>query len=142
MIAHLEEQISLEDGSINEMYPCALQNDILHYGDILKTQDRDKIIIAMGKEVNGLIDMLQVVPRSSLPDGIKPLPAIWAFKRKHLPDWTIQKHKARLNAHGGKQKHRVNYWETYATVINWSTICLTLILSILHGFKSRQVDFV
>ena len=59
-----------------------------------------------------------------------------------MPDWTIQKYKARINAHGGKQKHGVNYWETYAPVVNWTTVHLTLILSILHGFKSRQVDFV
>jgi hypothetical protein len=53
--------------------------------------------------------MLQVIPRSFLPEGVKLLPAIWAFKRKRLPDWSIQKYKARLNVHGGKQKHRVNY---------------------------------
>jgi hypothetical protein len=44
--------------------------------------------------------------------------------------------------HGGKQQHGVNYWVTYTPVVNWSTVQLTMILSILKGFKCRQVDFV
>jgi hypothetical protein len=57
-----------------------VQNDILPYSEMLKAHDRDKFVVAMDKEVDGLRDMLQVVPRSSLPDGVKPLLAIWAFK--------------------------------------------------------------
>jgi len=142
MVANFEDQQRLPDGSSNEMYPWALQNDVLHYGEMLKASDRDNFITAMQDEIAGLQDLLQVVPRASLPDGVKPLPAIWAFKRKRLPDWTIQKYKARLNAHGGKQTRGVNYWETYAPVVNWSTVRLTFILSLLHNFKTRQVDFV
>jgi hypothetical protein len=52
------------------------------------------------------------------------------------------KWKARLNVHGGKQQHGVNFWETYAPVVNLSTVRLVLTLSLLHGFKTRQVDFV
>jgi len=142
MLTTMEQQHCLDDGTLNAIYPCALQNDVLHYGKMLKAPDKTKFVEAMEQEVDGLRDMLQVIPRSSLPDGVKPLPAIWAFKRKRLLDWSIQKYKARLNAHGGKQKHGVNYWETYAPVVNWSTVRLTLILSLLHGLKSRQVDFV
>jgi len=142
MLSNIKQQHTLEDGTCNYLYPWALQNDVLHYGEMLQADDRPDFVDAMKKEVDGLWHMLQVVPRSSMPEGVKPLPAVWAFKRKRLPDWTIQKYKARLNAHGGKQKHGVNYWETYAPVVNWTTVHLTLILSILHGFKSRQVDFV
>ena len=39
------------------------------------------------------------------------------------------KHKAILFAHGGIQKWGVNYWETYAQVLNW--ICVRLLLDIL-----------
>lgn len=80
MIAHMEEKNRLEDGTINDMYPWVVQNDILPYSEMLKAHDRDKFVVAMDKEVDGLRDMLQVVPRSSLPDGVKPLLATWAFK--------------------------------------------------------------
>jgi hypothetical protein len=36
----------------------------------------------------------------------------------------------------------VNYWDTYALVVNWSTLRLVMILSLLYGFHSRQVDFI
>lgn len=120
----------------------ALHNDVLHNGGMLKAADRPDFVTAMQDEMSGLKDMLQVVPRSSLPPDTKSLPAVWAIKRKCLPDWMILKHKARLNVHGGKQKHGVNYWETYAPIANWSTVRLTMILSILKGFKCHQVDFV
>jgi hypothetical protein len=142
MVANLEQTATLDDGTPNFTYPMALHNDVLHYGDMLQAEDRSDFVSAMQNEMAGLQDILQVVPRSSLPADIKPLPAVWAFKRKRLPDWTILKHKARLNVHGGKQKHGVNYWETYSPVVNWSTVRLTMILSLLKHFKCRQVDFV
>ena len=38
-----------------------------------------------------------------LPVGVKTSMAIWSFKRKRFPDGTLNKHKARLCAHGGQQ---------------------------------------
>ena len=54
----------------------------------------------------------------------------------------INKHKARLCAHGGMQQWGVNYWETYAPVVNWISVCLLLILSEIVGLKSQAIDFV
>jgi hypothetical protein len=142
MILNIQQAAQLDDGTENFLYPMALHNDVLHYGGTLKATDRSDFMTAMQEEISGLRNILQVVPRSELPSDINPLPAVWAFKQKHLPDWTILKHKARLNVHGGKQKHGVNYWETYAPVVNWSTVWLTMILSLIKGFKCRQVDFV
>jgi len=96
----------------------------------------------MEQEMEGLRDIFKVVPRDSIPPETKPLPAIWAFKQKQLPDWAILKHKARLNVHGGIQHQGINYWETYAPVVNWLTARLTMILSLLKNFKCRQIDFV
>jgi hypothetical protein len=142
MVANLEQTATLDDGTNNFQYPMAFHNDVLHYGGMLQAEDWSDFVTAMQTEMSGLKDILQVVPRSSLPPDVKPLPAIWAFKRKRLPDWTILKHKACLNVHGGKQRHGVNYWETYSPVVNWTTVRLTMILSLIKGFKCRQVDFV
>ena len=74
--------------------------------------------------------------------GLKTILSIWAFKIKHLPDGTITKHKARLNAHGGMQRCGVDYWETYAPVFNWISVRLILELSIIHGLETKAIDFV
>ena len=36
----------------------------------------------------------------------------------------------------------VDYWETYAPVVNWLCVRTLLILSVIHGYKSRSIDFV
>ena len=54
----------------------------------------------------------------------------------------MYKWKANLNVHGGQQEHGVHYWDTYAPVVTWPTVRFFLILSILLGWHSRQLDFV
>jgi hypothetical protein len=114
MVSHIEHLQCPADGTINFTYPCAFatnteENDTLHYGDMLRSPDRPHFAEAMQTEMDGLRDMLEVVPRDTVPAHIKPLPAVWAFKRKRRPDWSILKRKARINVHGGHQQHGVNY---------------------------------
>jgi hypothetical protein len=147
MVANLEQTYQLDDGSQNFTYPSAYNmatetKDTLNYGEMLQATDRQKFVQAMQSEIEGLTDTLKVIPRSDIPAGTKPLPAIWAFKRKCLPDWTIIKWKARINVHGGHQQHGINFWEAYAPVVNWSTVCLVLTMSLLNNFKTHQVDFI
>jgi hypothetical protein len=130
MISNIEKLENLDDGTSNFTYPSAFHNDMHHYGDRLQADDKEHFVTAMEDEVKGLQDMFQIIPRTPLPEGTKLLPAIWGYKWKRKPDWTILKYKAHLNVHGGGQKHGVNYWETYAPVVNWSTARLTMIHSI------------
>ena len=55
---------------------------------------------------------------------------------------TICKWKACLCAHGWQQELGLNYWETYALVMSWSTVWLVLILSLIAILCSHQVDYV
>ena len=68
--------------------------------------------------------------------------AIWSFKRKRYPDGTLNKHKARLCAHGGQQQWGINYWETYSPVVNWVSVRFLLIISQLAGLETQALDFV
>ena len=40
------------------------------------------------------------------------------------------------------QQWGVNYWETYAPVVNWISIRFLLILSEIAGLESQAIDFV
>eukprot|EP00956_Cyclotella_meneghiniana_P030803 scaffold78713_cov46-Cyclotella_meneghiniana.AAC.1 len=68
------------------------------------------------------------------------LPSTWAFKIKRFPDGLIKKYKARFCARGDKQIEGVDYFETYAPVVRWTTIRLLLILECLLGLVSKQED--
>jgi hypothetical protein len=66
------------------------------------------------------------------------IPSTWAFKCKRYPDGCIKKFKARFCARGIKQLKGIDFFETYAPVVQWTTIQLMLILEILLGLKSKQ----
>ena len=61
---------------------------------------------------------------ADIPKSLKTILSLWAFEMKCLLVGTITKHKARLNAHGGMQHWGINYWETYAPVVNWISVRL------------------
>ncbi len=79
----------------------------------------------------------EVVPRNP---GMNVLPSPWAFTEKRFPDGSIKKFKARFCAHGDRQLEGIDYFETWAPVIQWSTIQIVLILSLKLGWVSAQCD--
>jgi hypothetical protein len=68
------------------------------------------------------------------------IPSTWAFKCKQLPDGLIKKFKARFCARGDMQLEGIDFFETYAPVVQWTTIRLMFILEVLLGLKSKQGD--
>ena len=64
----------------------------------------------------------------------------WAFKCKRFPDGLIKKFKARFCARGDMQLEGIDFFETYAPVVQWTTIRLMFILEVLLGLKSKQGD--
>ena len=148
-VTHLENIRTLFDDSINECHyfafnASAATNDVYTLKQMLRLENIKPFIEAMMKEIEDheSREHWTLVERSSLPKGTKTILSVWAFKRKRLPDGTVLKHKARLNAHGGMQRWGIDYWETYAPVVNWISVRLLLILSIVHGLKTKSIDFV
>ena len=71
----------------------------------------------------------------TMPNAIR---LTWAFKCKRFPDGLIEKFKARFCARGDMQLEGVDFFETYAPVVQWTTIRLMFILEVLLGLKSKQ----
>ena len=68
---------------------------------------------------------------------------VWSMKRKRrIATREIYKWKARLNVHGGKQEKGVHFWETYSPVMKWFSIRFFLLLALLRGWRTRQIDFI
>ena len=63
-----------------------------------------------------------------------------AFKVKRFPDGLIKKFKARFCARGDQQIEGIDFFETYAPVVQWTAVCLMLILEVLLDLKSKQGD--
>ena len=95
---------------------------------------------AMPLEVQTLVQQRTwtTVPRISKLNVLK---STWAFKLKRLPDGTPYRFKARFCARGDLQKEGVDFFDTYAPVVQWSTIRLLLSTVLTEGWATRQVDY-
>ena len=97
---------------------------------------------AATKEIKTLEEMevWEVVPRLQ---EMNVLPSTWAFKCKRYPDGCVRKLKGRFCVRGDRQKDGVDFdsAEIFAPVVSWQTVQLMLILSIVLGLKTKQVDY-
>jgi hypothetical protein len=82
------------------------------------------------------INAWTVVPHTD--DITNVLPSTWAFKVKRYPDGTVKKFKGCFCAHGDKQIQGVDFFETYSSVVQWTTIRLMLVLECILGLCSKQ----
>ena len=117
---------------------------MFNYKEALQQSNKNEFIKAMINEVNNnkTRDHWTLVNCYNLPPGTKAIMAIWSFKGKGYPDGTLNKHNARLCAHGGMQMWGQNYWETYAPVVNWASIRILLAVAKIQGLLSKSIDFV
>jgi hypothetical protein len=137
------------DGIFNSDNPLAFaagtknNPDILSQAHMLHASDQDKFVESQQPEMQGLCDadVFDFKDMSQLPPGARLLNAIWSYRRKRRPDGVLLKHKSRICVDGSQQKYGVDYWETYAPVVHWSTVRMVLVLSALLKLKSRQVDY-
>ena len=100
---------------------------------------------ALVKEVSGHVGdgNQELILCSKVPEGMEPLQSAWDLCRKRdLVANQVNKYKAQLNLHGGKQELGVNYFETYLPAATWMAICFLLIVAILNCLFLKKVDFV
>jgi Reverse transcriptase (RNA-dependent DNA polymerase) len=70
------------------------------------------------------------------------LKSTWVFKLKCLPDGTPYQYKACFFCvRGDLQIEGVDFFETYAPVVQWSTIRMLLASILTKAWTTRQVDY-
>ncbi len=95
---------------------------------------------AMRVELNTLVNKLRcwdLVPQLL---HMNVLPSTWAFKMKRFPDGSVEKFKVRFCARGDRQKEGINFFETWAPVVQWSTIQIVMVLAAKLGLQLVQCD--
>ena len=115
-------------------------NPTLHQA--MSSPERHGWIEAMEKELNSLEQMSVFIEVDrSEASQYNILDSTWAFKRKRLPDGSVRKLKARLCVRGDQQIAEIDFFETYAPVVQWGTVRMLLIIAIATGMVSKQVDY-
>ena len=133
---------TIEDEPTYSLAIRAASKDVLTWREARLTNEYEQFREAALKEIRSLEDKgtWELVLRKLAKDK-NILPSTWTLKRKRFPDLRIREYKARFCARGDKQKLGVDYDETYAPVVQWSTIRLLLTMSMALGLKSKQVDY-
>jgi hypothetical protein len=106
----------------------------------LHGEHAEQYMEAMKKEMQSLIQQStwKTIPQTEAKKVIK---STWVFKLKRFPDGSPSKFKARFCVRGDLQTEGVDYFETYAPVVQWSTVRLLLTLVLREGWATRQVDY-
>jgi histone deacetylase 1/2 len=94
---------------------------------------------AMDLEYSALLknETWELVPP---PKGINLIDSRWVYKVKRNADGSVERFKARLVAKGFKQRHGIDYFDTYSPVVKPSTIRIILSLAVSQGWSMRQID--
>ena len=107
-------------------------------------QTEKSLLLLCKKEIEALTKdkVWRLESKRNIPPHAKLIHLIWSFKRKRNPLGDLIKYKPRLYVHGGMQTKGVDYWHTYAPVVNWSTVRLVMLFTEMAGWSSRKIDYV
>jgi hypothetical protein len=82
-------------------------------------------------------DVWEVVPR---PEGKSVIGSRWIYKIKHATDGSVEKFKARFVAKGFSEKEGIDYDETFALVVRYTSIMAVISIAVEMGWKIHQLD--
>jgi hypothetical protein len=119
--------------------------DTLYCHEEMREEDRECFKTSMLKELTDQFENgnFTVVHKSEVPEGNTILPAVWQTKRKRdVKTGAIKKHKVRLNIDGSRMRKGEHYDMTYSPVASWNSVRMLLTLTALHGWHTKQIDFV
>ena len=116
-----------------------LDNEPKTWKEALKRQDADAWIEAAQREREALerYDTWSIVDR---PKRTKVLPHLLVYKVKRDKNGEIDKYKVRCVARGDLQKSGVDFVETFAPVVSFSTIRILVAIAASRGYKLMQMD--
>ena len=112
--------------------------DLFSYDQAMNSEHKFEWIKAAEKEISTLekYDCWEEIPVKEATTKI--LPGTWVFKVKRAPDGSFKKFKARYCVRGDLQE---GDFETYAPVVQFSSVRLFLAWSLLLNWYTCSVDF-
>ena len=96
--------------------------------------------------IRAIEDELSIIHRNStwelvpFPSRKTLISTNWIFKSKVRSDGTFNKFKVQLVAWDFEQHPRIDLDKIFASVENWSTICIVVALAAQQGWKMTHMD--
>jgi hypothetical protein len=101
--------------------------------------DANTFVEAQRPEIEGLMDIntFKFIPKTNLPTKTRYLDLTWTYRRIFFPDGSLKKYKARLCVNDSRQIQGIDYIESFAPMVQWSTIRVVNTLTAMHNQKGK-----
>ena len=111
----------------------------LSISEALNGKDANKLKQTLEEEYNSLIknETWELLPP---PEGRYVIESKWRMKVKRDANEDVDRHKARLVAHGYSQTHGMDYEEVFSPVTKHSSMRTLLALANKHDLEIHQMD--
>ena len=128
-----------DDGSIKLADPRIIaaetaQKDNLHLVKAMKADGCEDFVKAMEKR-NKIFDHRRCLGNTS------KIPT-YSFSTHNTINTELHNHKAHFYVHGGMQRKWIDFNNTSAHAVNWSTVRLIIMMAIMDVWESRQINYV
>nr|CCA27058.1 putative polyprotein [Albugo laibachii Nc14] len=122
-----------------EMVNHIVERDPLNYGEVRKSSKALEWSKAMEEEISALLrlEVFEVIKR---PRDSKEVQSKWVFKTKTSAEARVERFKARLVACENEKKLGVDFFITFAMVMNMSTVKIVLALAVILGVPAQYGD--
>ena len=136
-----------QEGGHDPLYAskASTDPDILYLHEAMKAEDWPNFRAAMQKGIDDRMEgkNFSVIHKAKVPRTATILPAVWQMRRKRdIKSGTIKNYKARLNIDGSRMRKGIHYDQSYAPVASWNSIRLLLIMTAVHRWHTKQLDYV
>ena len=111
------------------------------FEDLSDRKDKTKWQKAMKEEIDSLVEN-DTWKLTELPKGHRAIKTKWVYKTKRDSNGEVVRFKARLVAKGYTQRYGIDYEETYAPVVRYTSVRILMALAAEKNLKIHQMDAV
>ena len=109
-----------------------------NFGEAVACSEGEAWREAMNSEMESLVDN-NVFELSKLPEGKSQVGGRWVFASKFDADGNV-KHKARYVAKGHSQKENIDYFETFSSTVNMTSVRMLIQTAVNENMLVHQMD--
>jgi hypothetical protein len=109
------------------------------YKEAMSCPDATQWQIACAEELD-IFRQMKLYEIVDKPTNRKVVDSKWVFQLKRGPDGEIEKHKARVVAKGFTQIKGLDYDETFAPIVKFTSICILLAITAHNDLEIHQID--
>lgn len=133
--------VSMEHQANHMAYRAVFTEEPKTLEEALKNEHAEKWKAAAESEYESLMEN-KTWKLVTLPAGKTPIGCRWIFKAKHGDKGQVERFKARLVARGFAQEYGIDYEETFAPVVRFTSIRTLLAFAVERGMLIHQMDVI